>query len=102
MRRSFVLAMTVLLLVFTLTACGSRSNNTANPPSTPQNETTAPGNVPDSTVPNQNTTANDMVNDVVNDVENAVDDVLPDNNATTRQRSIGGVPYGDMMHNDRK
>ena len=106
MRRSFALALTALLLVFTLTACGNRSNGSTQSPSASQSETSAPAqsgaNGSDSFQSDQNTAASDAVDDVVDGVQDAVDDVLPDNNANTRQRGTGGVPYGDMMHNDRR
>ena len=123
MRRSFALALTVLLLVFTLTACGNRANDSTQAPTT-QNGTSdtaqsgiggsdsAPngsggsasnsGNASNDSQFDQNTTAGDMVDDAVNGAQNAIDDILPDSNANTRQRSTGGVPYGDMMHNDRR
>ena len=122
MRRIFALALTVLLLVFTLTACGNRSNDSTQAPTQNETSDTAQSGTDDSgsatngsggTASNsgsaandsqfdQNTTAGDMVDDAVNGAQDAIDDILPGDNANTRQRSTGGVPYGDMMHNDRR
>lgn len=113
MRRSFALALTALLLVFTLTACGRNTNNSTRPPSGSQSETSdtvQPGsNGSDSAIngsgssgSDRDTTVGDAADDVMDGVEDAVDNVLPDDNANTRQRSTGGVSYGDMMHNDRR
>lgn len=123
MRRSFALALTALLLVFTLTACGSSTNDSTQTPSGSQSETSdtaqsgnnssgSTSNDSDSAIngsggsnsseADQNTSAGDAVDDVVDGVQDAVDDILPDGNANTSQRSTGGVPYGDMMHNDRR
>lgn len=118
MRRSFVLALTALMLVFALTACGSRNNDTVQNPPTTENSTagttqsgttggTNSNTTQDDHRPNGNTNdsllddAGNAVGDVVDGVENAVDDVLPGDNANTQQRSTGGVPYGDMMNRDR-
>lgn len=124
MRRSFALALTALLLVFTLTACGNRANDSTQSPSATQNETTdstqsgtgslgnesgtsgSAANDSAGSHSDQNATVGDEIGgaagDLMNGMENAVDDILPDGNANTRQRGTGGVPYGDMMHNDRR
>lgn len=118
MRRSFALVLTALMLVFSLTACGGRNNDTVQDPPTTENSTSdttqsGTGNTNSGTAQEDNrqdSTAGDTmlddagnaVGDVMDGVEDAVDDVLPEDNAVTRQRSAGGVPYGDMMHNDRR
>lgn len=125
MRRSFALVLTALLLVFSLTACGGRNNDTVQDPPTTENSTSdttqsgtgnansGTGNTNSGTTQDDNRQDNtsddtllddagDAAGDVMDGVEDAVDDVLPEDNAVTRQRSAGGVPYGDMMHNDRR
>ena len=73
MKRTFALAMTALMLVFTLTACGGSSAGT--------NGGASSGAMGDSR----------------DDVENAVDDALSGGNNT--QSDQGGVSYGDMLEN---
>ena len=118
MRRSFALVLTALMLVFSLTACGGRNNDTVQDPPTTENSTSdttqsGTGNTSSGTTQDDNRQDNtsddtllddagNAVGDVMDGVEDAVDDVLPEDNAVTRQRSAGGVPYGDMMHNDRR
>ena len=114
MQRSFALALTALLLVFTLTACGNRANGSTQTPSSTQSETSgttqpntgSTANGSGGSQPGQNTTVGGEIGnaagDVVDGVEDAVDDILPDGNANTRQRGTGGVPYGDMMNSDRR
>ena len=126
MRRSFVLVLTALMLICSLTACGNRNNGTVQDPPTTENSTSdttqsdnsGSGSAANgsnsaingsggaaggssSTESGQNSTAGDAVDDVVDGVQDAVDDVLPGDNANTRQRSTGGVSYGDMMNKNR-
>jgi len=118
MQRSLALVLTALMLVFSLTACGGRNNDTVQDPPTTENSTSdsaqsGTGSSDSGTAQEDNRQngtsgdtmlddAGDAVGDAMDGVEDAVDDVLPEDNAVTRQRSAGGVPYGDMMHNDRR
>lgn len=104
MTRNFVLLLTAVLLVFTLTACGRNqpNNGTANGNGTTNGAVTDNNGTNNGTT-NGTTNGQGHTNDgVINDLENAgndlahgaedlVDDVLPGENNTTRNATNGNT-----------
>ena len=103
MKRNFALVLTALMLVFSLTACGGRSNsNTTGDNGSTATEDDSNTNSGSTNNGGSNADRNEgalggAADDAVNGMENAVDDVLPGDDNT--QPNQGGVTYGDMLEN---
>ena len=100
MKRTFALAMTALMLVFTLTACGgSGSTGSGSGSSTGSggNGSAATEESGGSGAATNGGASSGAMGDSRDDVENAVDDALSGSDST--QSGQGGVSYGDMLEN---
>jgi len=97
-KRTFALAMTALMLVFTLTACGGSSGSTdSGSTGSGGSGSTATEESGGSSAGTNGGASSGAMGDSRDDVENAVDDALSGGNNT--QSDQGGVSYGDMLEN---